>query len=230
MATFKLDGTEIPFEKGDTIIKAAYRQGVEIPHYCWHPGLSVAANCRMCLVEIEPAANQRAMMLDVLVWDEGKKDYIVAKKPKLQPACQMTVAEGMVVKSETSANVALARKNVQEFLLLNHPVDCPICDQSGECKLQDYYMSEQATKKRMRDDTNKKPKGVQLGPTIVYDAERCIACTRCIRVCEEVIGDPMLDMRERGNMYEIITAPGREVEGKGRVQVAGREGDPVVSV
>ncbi len=214
MATFKLDGTEIPFEKGDTIIKAAYRQGVEIPHYCWHPGLSVAANCRMCLVEIEPAANQRAMMLDVLVWDEGKKDYIVAKKPKLQPACQMSVAEGMVVKSETSANVALARKNVQEFLLLNHPVDCPICDQSGECKLQDYYMSEQATKKRMRDDTNKKPKGVQLGPTIVYDAERCIACTRCIRVCDEVIGDSMLDMRERGNMYEIITAPGREIEGK----------------
>jgi NADH-quinone oxidoreductase subunit G len=214
MATFKLDGKEIPFEKGDTIIKAAYRQGVEIPHYCWHPGLSVAANCRMCLVEIEPAANQRAMMLDVLVWDEGKKDYIVAKKPKLQPACQMTVSEGMSVKSETSDNVALARKNVQEFLLLNHPVDCPICDQSGECKLQDYYMTEQATKKRMRDDTNKKPKGVVLGPTIVYDAERCIACTRCIRVCEEVIGDPMLDMRERGNMYEIITAPGREVEGK----------------
>ncbi len=213
MPTFKLDGKEIAFEKGETIIKAAYKQGVEIPHYCWHPGLSVAANCRMCLVEIEPAANQRAMMLDVLVWDAQKKDYVVSKKPKLQPACQMAAAEGMVVKSETSEHVALARKNVQEFLLLNHPVDCPICDQSGECKLQDYYMSEQATPKRMRDEPNHKPKGQVFGPTIVYDAERCIACTRCIRVCEEVIGDPMLDMRERGNLYEIITSPGRQLEG-----------------
>jgi NADH-quinone oxidoreductase subunit G len=125
----------------------------------------------------------------------------------------MAASEGMVVKSETSEHVRLARKNVQEFLLLNHPVDCPICDQSGECKLQDYYMSEQATKKRMRDEPNHKPKGVVFGPTIVYDAERCIACTRCIRVCEEVIGDPMLDMRERGNLYEIITSPGRQLEG-----------------
>jgi NADH-quinone oxidoreductase subunit G len=214
MPTFKLDGTEIPFEKGDTIIKAAYRQGIEIPHYCWHPGLSVAANCRMCLVEIEPGPNQRAMMLDVLVWDEKKKDYVVSRKPKLQPACQASCGEGMVVKSETSEHVAVARKNVQEFLLLNHPVDCPICDQSGECKLQDYYMTEQATKKRMRDEPNHKPKGQVFGPTIVYDAERCIACTRCIRVCEEVIGDPMLDMRERGNLYEVITAPGRQLEGK----------------
>lgn len=213
MPTFKLDGKEIPFEKGDSIIKAAHKQGIEIPHYCWHPGLSVAANCRMCLVEIEPAANQRAMMLDVLVWDEKKKDYVVSRKPKLQPACQLPAGEGMVVKSETSEHVALARKNVQEFLLLNHPVDCPICDQSGECKLQDYYMSEQATKKRMRDEPQHKPKGQVFGPTIVYDAERCIACTRCIRVCEEVIQDPMLDMRERGNLYEVITSPGRQLEG-----------------
>jgi NADH-quinone oxidoreductase subunit G len=213
MPTFKLDGKEIPFEKGETIIKAAYKQGIEIPHYCWHPGLSVAANCRMCLVEIEPAANQRPMLLDVLVWDEKKKDYVVSRKPKLQPACQLVAGDGMVVKSETSEHVALARKNVQEFLLLNHPVDCPICDQSGECKLQDYYMSEQATKKRMRDEPQHKPKGQVFGPTIVYDAERCIACTRCIRVCEEVIGDPMLDMRERGNLYEVITSPGRQLEG-----------------
>ncbi|MDP3275366.1 MAG: 2Fe-2S iron-sulfur cluster-binding protein [Deltaproteobacteria bacterium] len=213
MATFKLDGKEIAFEQGDTIIKAAWRQGVEIPHYCWHPGLSVAANCRMCLVELVPGANQRAMMLDVLVWDESKKDYVVSRKPKLQPSCQISAAEGMEVKSESSEHVALARKSVQEFLLLNHPVDCPICDQSGECKLQDYYMTEQATSKRMRDEPNHKPKGVSFGPTIVYDAERCIACTRCIRVCEEVIQDPMLDMRERGNLFEIITSPGRQVDG-----------------
>src|SRR3954464_9740849 len=115
MPTFKLDGQDIPFEKGDTIIRAANRAGVHVPHYCWHPGLSVAANCRMCLVEIEPAANQRAMMLDVLRWDPPKKDYVPDKKPKLQPACQMTVTENMVVKSETSAHVAEARAHVQEF-------------------------------------------------------------------------------------------------------------------
>lgn len=213
MPTFKLDGVEIPFNPGDTIITAAYRQGIEIPHYCWHPGLSVAANCRMCLVEIEPGPNQRAMMLDVLRWDPQKQDFVPDRKPKLQPACQIQVVEGMVVKSQTSQHVAEARAHVQEYLLLNHPVDCPICDQAGECKLQDYYMSEQRTAKRMRDEPVHKPKAVPFGDTIVYDAERCIACTRCIRFCDEVVGDHMLDMRERGNQFEITVAPGRRLEG-----------------
>ncbi|MEI8254474.1 MAG: 2Fe-2S iron-sulfur cluster-binding protein [Deltaproteobacteria bacterium] len=214
MPTFKLDGQEIPFEKGETIIRAANRAGVHVPHYCWHPGLSVAANCRMCLVEIEPAAGQRAMMLDVLKWDAEKKDYVVDRKPKLTPACQMAAGDGMVVKSESSPHVALARKNVQEFLLLNHPVDCPICDQAGECMLQDYYMSQQRTPKRMRDEPVHKPKGVTFGPTIVYDAERCIACTRCVRFCEEVTGDPVLELTQRGNLFEIVVAPGRQLDGK----------------
>ena len=213
MPTFKLDDIEIPFEKGETIIQAAFRQGIEIPHYCWHPGLSIAANCRMCLVEIEPGPGQRAMMLDVLKWDAAKNDYVVDRKPKLQPACQQAAAEGMVVRSENSHFVKDARAHVQEFLLLNHPVDCPICDQAGECKLQDYYMSEQRTPKRMLDEPVHKPKGVVFGDTIVYDAERCIACTRCIRVCDELAGDHMLDLRERGNKNEVVTAPGRKLEG-----------------
>src|SRR6476469_11068433 len=100
MPTFKIDGREIPFEKGETVIQAAQRQGIDIPHYCWHPGLSIAANCRMCLVEIAPAANQRALMLDVLAWDEAKKDYVPVKKPKLQPGCQIAAAEGMDVRSD----------------------------------------------------------------------------------------------------------------------------------
>src|SRR6266849_6397211 len=108
MPTFKLDGREIPFEKGDTIIRAAWRVGIEIPHYCWHPGLSVAANCRMCLVEIEPTATRRQIMLDVLTWDESKKDYVPARKPKLEPACQVECIDGMSIKSESSDNVALA--------------------------------------------------------------------------------------------------------------------------
>src|SRR5262245_13796771 len=166
MPTFKLDGKDIPFEPGDTIIKAAYRQGIEIPHYCWHPGLSVAANCRMCLVEIKPAANQRPMMLDVLEWDAAVNDYRPVKKPKLQPACQYAAAEGMEVESDVSKHVVEARKGVQEFLLLNHPVDCPICDQAGECKLQDYWLDHGQFQKRKLDEPVHKPKAVEFGPTI----------------------------------------------------------------
>jgi NADH-quinone oxidoreductase subunit G len=213
MPSIKLDGKEIPFEKGDTIITAAWRQGIEIPHYCWHPGLSVAANCRMCLVEIDPMQNRRQIVLDVLQWDPEKGDYVPGKKPKLEPACQAECVEGMSVKSESSPHVALARKNVQEFLLLNHPVDCPICDQAGECKLQDYWLSDQKTPKRMRDEVIHKPKAVEFGDTIVYDAERCIVCTRCVRFMEEVAKDPVLDKRERGALGEIILAPGRKLEG-----------------
>ena len=210
---FKLDGKEIPFEAGDTIIRAAWRQGIEIPHYCWHPGLSIAANCRMCLVEILPAPNQRAMMLDILEWDEAKKDYVPKKKPKLQPACQIPVAENMEVLERHAKNVEEARHGVQEFLLLNHPVDCPICDQAGECKLQDYWLEYQKTQKRMREEPVHKPKGVVFGPTIVYDAERCVMCTRCVRFMEEVAKDPVLDMRQRGNLNEISVSPGRQLDG-----------------
>ncbi|MGZ3453198.1 MAG: 2Fe-2S iron-sulfur cluster-binding protein [Polyangiales bacterium] len=213
MPAIKLDGKEIEFEKGDTIIRAAWRVGVEIPHYCWHPGLSVAANCRMCLVEIDPMQNRRQIMLDVLQWDEKKKDYVPGRKPKLEPACQVECIDGMSVKSESSANVALARKSVQEFLLLNHPVDCPICDQAGECKLQDYWLETDRQPKRTQDEILHKPKAVDFGDTIVYDAERCIVCTRCVRFMEEVAKDPVLDKRERGNLGEIVLSPGRKLEG-----------------
>ena len=213
MPTFKLDGKDIPFEPGDSIIRAAARQGIEIPHYCWHPGLSVPANCRMCLVEIKPGANQRAMMLDVLEWDPAINDYRPKQKPKLQPACQLPATEGQEVFADSSPHVKEARAGVQEFLLLNHPVDCPICDQAGECKLQDYWLEHQQTQKRMRDEPIHKPKAVVFGPTIVYDAERCVMCTRCIRFMDEVAKDPVLDMRERGNLNEIFVAPGRELTG-----------------
>jgi len=212
VATFKLDEREIQFEAGDTIIRAAQRAGVDIPHYCWHPGLSVAANCRMCLVEIAPPPGRAALMLDVLRWDPHAADYVVEKKPKLVPACQQAVTAGMVVLSEASEHVERARASVQEFLLLNHPVDCPICDQAGECRLQDYWLEHQRTRKKMRDEPVHKPKGVVFGPTIVYDAERCILCTRCIRVCDEVAKDSVLSIRERGNLGEIVVAPGRQLD------------------
>ncbi|RYZ63971.1 MAG: 2Fe-2S iron-sulfur cluster binding domain-containing protein, partial [Proteobacteria bacterium] len=213
MPSFKLDGREIPFEPGESIIKAAARQGVEIPHYCWHPGLSAPANCRMCLVEIKPAEGQRPLMLDILEWDAQAGQYRSTRKPKLQPSCQMQAVEGQEVLSDTSKHVLQARQDVQERLLLNHPVDCPICDQAGECKLQDYWLEHQRTQKRMREEPVHKPKGVVFGDTIVYDAERCVMCTRCIRFMDEVAKDPVLEMRERGNLNEIMVAPGRKLEG-----------------
>jgi NADH-quinone oxidoreductase subunit G len=120
----------------------------------------------------------------------------------------------LVVKSQTSEHVIQARSAVQEMLLLNHPVDCPICDQAGECRLQDYWLEHGATKKRMRDEPVHKPKAVVFGPTIVYDAERCIVCTRCVRVSEELAKDPVLSVRERGNLTEIVVSPGRELDHK----------------
>jgi NADH-quinone oxidoreductase subunit G len=213
MPTFKLDGKTIPFEPGESIIRAAEKAGMEIPHYCYHPGLSSPANCRMCLVEILPGANQRAMMLDIVEWDEKLGDYRPTRKPKLQPACQFPATDGQEVLADTSPHVLEARAGVQEFLLLNHPVDCPICDQAGECKLQDYWLEHQKTPKRMHDEPVHKPKAVSFGDTIVYDAERCVMCTRCIRFMEEVAKDPVLDMRERGNLKEVIVAPGRKLEG-----------------
>jgi NADH-quinone oxidoreductase subunit G len=212
MPNFKLDDREVPFEPGETIIRAAQKAGIDIPHYCWHAGLSVAANCRMCLVEIMPPPGRAALLLDVLAWDDAKQEYLPQKKPKLVPSCQQAAADGMVVKSQTSPHVDTARAAVQELLLLNHPVDCPICDQAGECRLQDYWLEHQGTKKRMRDEPIHKPKAVVFGPTIVYDAERCIVCTRCVRVSEELAKDPVLSVRERGNLNEIVVAPGRQLD------------------
>jgi NADH-quinone oxidoreductase subunit G len=211
MPTFKLDGQDIPFEPGDSIIRAAWKAGVEIPHYCWHPGLSVAANCRMCLVEVK--SDRPGPLMPIVAWDEAKQGYVPATKPKLLPGCQTPAIDGQEVFAK-SPEVKQAQGAVQEFLLLNHPVDCPICDQAGECKLQDYYEDHQHTLKRKRTEPVHKVKAERFGPTIVYDGERCVMCTRCIRFCDEVVGDSVLDMRERGNKNEISLAPGRTLDHK----------------
>ncbi len=212
MASFVLDDREIPFEPGETVIQAAARAGIEIPHYCWHPGLSVAGNCRMCLVELLPPPGRAPVTLSVLRWDPGRREYVEEQKPKLVPACNQRVTDGMVVKSDTSPHVRRARRAVQELLLLNHPVDCPICDQAGECRLQDYWLEHQARPKRMLDEIIHRPKAVRFGPHIVYDAERCILCTRCVRVSAELARDPVLSVRERGNLNEIVVSPGRQLD------------------
>ena len=155
MPTVEIDGRKIEVEDGKTVIQAAERLSIEIPHYCWHPGLSIAGNCRMCLVDIE-------------------------KSPKLQIACNTRVTEGMVV-STTSEKTRNAQKAVLELLLVNHPIDCPVCDQAGECKLQEYYMDYDRQRSRIAlPDKVRKKKAKPIGPLVMLDQERCVLCSRCV--------------------------------------------------
>jgi NADH-quinone oxidoreductase subunit G len=187
MPTVEIDGKKIQVEDGLTVIQAAESLGVEIPHYCWHPGLSISGNCRMCLVEIE-------------------------KSPKLQIACNTRVAEGMVVHT-TSDKTKTAQKAVLEFLLLNHPIDCPVCDQAGECKLQEYYMDYDRQRSRMPLEAKvHKGKAIQIGPHVMLDQERCILCARCTRFCDEITKTSELGIFERGDHSRIELAPGKTLD------------------
>ncbi len=187
MPTVEIDGRRITVEEGLTVIRAAERLGIEIPHYCWHPGLSIAGNCRMCAVEIE-------------------------KAPKLQIACNTRVTDGMVVHT-TSERVKAAQRAVLEFLLLNHPIDCPVCDQSGECKLQEYYMDYDRQRSRIPlPEKVRKGKAIPVGPRVMLDQERCIMCSRCVRFCEEVTRTHDLVFYRRGNHVELNVAPGRTLD------------------
>jgi len=187
MPRVEIDGRTIEVEPGTTVIEAADRIDVEIPHYCWHPGLSVSGNCRMCLVEIE-------------------------RSPKLQIACNTVVSDGMVVRT-TSERTAEAQRAVLEFLLINHPIDCPVCDQAGECKLQDYYMDYDRQRSRfVLPDKVRKKKAVPLGPLVMLDQERCILCARCTRFVDEVTKTNELAIHDRGNHAEIRLAPGKTLD------------------
>lgn len=186
MPTFFLDGKELEYSQGQTIIEAAKAAGIEIPHFCWHPSLSVSGNCRVCLVEVE-------------------------KAPKGMIACATQCTEGMVVHSNSPKAVHM-RNAVMEFLLINHPLDCPICDEAGECKLQDYAYKYSIGKSRFDEEKNHKDKRVELGPHVMFDQERCISCSRCIRYCEEVVGDPQLTFVNRGEKVTIETFPGKQLD------------------
>jgi len=177
-----IDGNEISVPEGTLVVDAAKVIGTHIPVYCSHPKLDPAGLCRICLVEIE-------------------------KMPKLQIACATRVTEGMVVHTST-ARVAEARRGVLEFLLLNHPLDCPICDKGGECDLQDYTMSYGAGASRLTEPKLHKPKRVDLGPTIVLDEERCILCRRCTRFDDEIAQERNLIVAERGHKSLISTRDG----------------------
>ena len=172
-----VDGKEVVTTKGTTVIKAAAEAGVAIPHYCYHPKLSIAGNCRMCLIEIE-------------------------KMPKLQIACNTQVAEGMSVLTQ-SPKVLAVRKAVMEFLLINHPVDCPICDQAGECQLQNYYMEHNREASRFEVGKVHDRKKTIFGPNVIFDGERCIKCTRCVRFCQEITKTNELAVVNRGDHSTI---------------------------
>jgi NADH-quinone oxidoreductase subunit G len=188
--TATIDGHEVVVKPGTTVIEAAKGVGVEIPYYCYHKRLSIAANCRMCLVEMSNAPGG-----------------------KLMPACQATVAENLVVKTDTP-RVKDQQRATMEFLLLNHPVDCAICDQAGECKLQDYYMKFDREPSRLDIPKVVKNKRVVLGPQVTLDEERCILCTRCVRFMREVAKQPQLGVAQRGNESYIATFPGQPLDSK----------------
>jgi NADH-quinone oxidoreductase subunit G len=186
MPKLTIDSRETNVPDGTNLIEAARTLGVEIPHFCYHPGLSVAGNCRMCLVEIE-------------------------KVPRLQVACNTTATEGMVVRTD-SEKVRKARAGVMEFLLLNHPIDCPICDCAGECRLQDYYMEHDGKASRLEEPKNRKAKAQPIGPHVMLDKERCILCSRCVRFTDEVTRTHELGIFGRGSVEEIGLAPGTSLD------------------
>ena len=186
-----IDGVEYEVPKGHTIMETLdalglLMNGVDIPHYCWHPKLSVGGSCRLCQVEVEGA-------------------------PKLQIGCNTPVNDGMVIHTNTP-RVKSARENVMELLLLSHPLDCPICDQAGECQLQDYAYEYGRAQSRSVEPRRALKKRVDLGPTIVFDQERCILCRRCVRFCREVAGTGELAVFGRGDLSVIDTFPGGQVD------------------
>src|SRR5688572_4567117 len=186
-----------------TMIQACAMARVDVPHYCYHPKLPVAGNCRMCLVEFgTPAMGPDRK--PVINPDGTAK---IAKSPRPAIACATPIAPGMEIYTATPA-VKQMREGVLESLLINHPLDCPICDQAGECKLQEYSVEYGQAQSRFVEPKVHKPKAVDLGPRIVLDAERCILCTRCIRFTKDVAGDDALGIVNRGSYSTIATFPG----------------------
>ena len=196
MATVLVNGKEVEIGASERLncIQAAAKVGVEIPAYCWHPELSVVASCRMCLVEV----------------GDKKPDGTVAMQPKLVPGCQTPAKDGTVIISD-SQKVKDARKATLEYLLLNHPLDCPTCDQAGECYLQDYSFNYGRGYSRLNEPKDIKPDKTYIGDQITLFTDRCIMCTRCVRFTREISGSAELQVVSRGSHEEIDIFPGYPV-------------------
>ena len=190
-----IDGKEVQCRDGIPVLQAAIEAGVEVPHYCYHPGLSIVASCRLCLMEQKMPHPQTKEM----VWTN-----------KLLPSCQTFVKEGMEVRFGSDF-AKQNQKHVMEYYLLNHPLDCPVCDKAGECYLQDYSEGFGNATSRMVEEKTKNPKK-DIGPHTLLYQDRCVLCTRCVRFCSEVAGDAELAVVERGNRGEIDVFPGEPLD------------------
>ncbi len=202
MPSITINGVKADFSPGETILQVANRlrdagDGREIPQYCFHPGLSIVASCRICLVEVW-APNPKTGTLEPFMGG------------KLLPSCQQTASDGMVVYSD-SPKAVQNQKAVMEYLLINHPLDCPVCDQSGECFLQDYSYAYGRGVSRFEEQKVKQPKK-DLGPNVLLYSDRCIMCTRCVRFTREVTGTAELLVQGRGNKEEIDVFPGVPID------------------
>ncbi len=196
MAKITIDGRELAFEGKPMILQVALENDVEIPHYCYHPGLSIVASCRICLAEVAQP-NPR---------NDGKVELI----PKLLPTCQTMAVDGMQVYTK-SPKAAANQKAVMEYLLINHPLDCPVCDQAGECYLQDYSYRYGRAQSRFEETKVKQPKK-DIGPNVYLYADRCIMCSRCVRFTREVSGTAELGVVGRGDREQIDIFPGKPLD------------------
>ena len=207
MVTINLDGNEVEVPAGINLVEAAGIHGTEVPHYCYHPQLSVAGNCRMCLVEMGTPMRDRGTGESIL--DENGVQKI-GWIPKPIIGCGTNVSPGMHIKTK-SPMVNDSREGIMEFLLVNHPLDCPICDQAGECRLQEFATDYGRGYSRYVERKNVKPKRTKLGPRVTLDDERCILCSRCIRFCQEVVDDDVLGFVDRGSFSTLTCFPGKEL-------------------
>ncbi len=206
--TINIDGTEYQAPNKANLIDAMAAHGIEVPHYCYHPKLSVAGNCRMCLVEMGVPMRDRATGEPVLDEDGLQK---IGWMPKPAIACSSKVMPGLHIRTESELTKS-CREGVMEFLLVNHPLDCPICDQAGECSLQEFATDYGKGYSRFVDVKNAKPKRVRIGERVMLDNERCILCSRCIRFCDEIDKDPVLGIVERGSHSMIACHPGKSLD------------------
>ncbi len=207
--TIKIDGEDVQVPKGINVIEAVKMagKGKVVPHYCYHPKLSIAGNCRMCMVEMGMPMRDRATGEAILEEDGSPK---IGWMPKPTIGCATDVAPGMHIRTD-SEMVKESRNGVTEFLLINHPLDCPICDQAGECRLQEFSAEHGRGYSRFIEDKNVKPKRTRLGPRVMLDDERCILCSRCVRFTQEVADEDVLGFVDRGTYSTLTCYPGKEL-------------------
>jgi NADH-quinone oxidoreductase subunit G len=203
----QIDGVWHQFPKGTRVIEACSQAGKFVPHYCYHPKLSSPGNCRMCLIEM--GMPRLGPDRKPETGADGKP--IINWIPRPQISCAQDIAEGMGVRTD-SPLVRECRHGVMEFLLINHPLDCPICDQAGECQLQEFSVQFGTGGSRFLEEKVKKPKRVELGPRVTLDDERCILCSRCIRFMKEVAKDDVLGFAGRGSHTYLTAHPGRKLD------------------